>query len=179
VSCSSCEQRFEAYLDDTLLPVQRAQVITHVNACGRCRGVLDELRVVDALLAAPRSVELPENFTFVTMAEVRSVPRPHVSHAPTFAYLVSYLVAAWLLIGAGFLLAPNVMRAFGETALDLSGPVARMIGSFARAGLRVAADFGLLGPAGGAAIFVAAAAVVTAIVALALLRPRLAERLRS
>ena len=39
--------------------------------------MLDELRVVDALIAAPRHVELPENFTFATMAEVRSLPRPH------------------------------------------------------------------------------------------------------
>jgi anti-sigma factor RsiW len=179
VSCSSSESLFEAYLDDTLLPAQRARLLAHLSACGRCKGVLDELRVVDALLASPREIELPQNFTFATMAEVRSLPRPHVSRAPLLAYLVSYLVAAWLLIGAGFLLASTTMRAFGETALDVSAQIARTFGVVGHAGARVVGDFGSLGTLLGAAIVLDVVVALALIVAFTVVRPRLAERIRS
>jgi len=126
VSCNSSEALFEQYLDNTLLPARRAVLLAHLNHCGRCKGVLEELRVVDALIASPRHVELPENFTFATMAEVRTLPRPQVSTAPVYAYLIAYLVAAWLLAGAGFLFAASAMRAFGETALDAGRAVRRL-----------------------------------------------------
>jgi anti-sigma factor RsiW len=179
VSCSSSEDLFEAYLDGTLLPAQRARLLTHLAGCGACKGVLDELRVVDALIASPRHVELPANFTFATMAEVRSLPRPEVSSVPVYAYLVSYLVAAWLLIGAGFLFASTAMRAFGETALDASASLARVFGIVGHAGARVAADFGALGTVLGAAIVLDVAVVLALVVGFAVVRPRLAERLRS
>jgi anti-sigma factor RsiW len=179
VSCSSSEALFEGYLDDTLLPAQRARLLTHLSRCGRCKGVLDELRVVDALLAAPRAVELPENFTFATMAEVRALPRPHVSRAPLLAYLVSYLVAAWLLIGAGFLLASSTMRAFGETALDASAQLVHAFGAVGHAAARAAGDLGPLGTLLGVAVALDAAVVLALVVGFTVVRPRLAERLRS
>jgi len=178
VSCSSSEALFEAYLDDTLLPAQRARLLRHLNGCGRCKGVLDELRVVDALLAGPRQVELPPNFTFAAMAEVRSLPRPHVTHAPLLAYLISYLVAAWLLVGAGFLLAGSAMRAFGETALDTSAQLVHTAGAIGSAGARVAGDFGSLTAFLGAAIVLDVAVALALVVGFAVVRPRLAERLR-
>lgn len=179
MSCNSSEALFEAYLDDTLVPAQRARLLAHLNGCGRCKGVLDELRIVDALLAGPRPIDLPRNFTFATMAEVRSLPRPHVSSAPVYAYLVSYLVAAWLLIGAGFLLAASAMRAFGETALDVSAQLARTFGIVGHAGARVAGDFGALGPLLGAALILDVVVALALVVGFTLVRPRLAERLRS
>jgi anti-sigma factor RsiW len=179
VSCSSSEDLFEAYLDGTLLPAQRARLLAHLAGCGPCKGVLDELRVVDALMSSPRHVELPANFTFATMAEVRSLARPHVSTVPVYAYLVSYLVAAWLLIGAGFLLASTAMRAFGETALDASASVARVFGIVGHAGARVAGDFSALGAVLGAAIVLDVAVVLALVVGFTVVRPRLAERLRS
>lgn len=179
MSCNSSEALFEAYLDDTLVPAQRARLLAHLNGCGRCKGVLDELRIVDALLAGPRAIDLPRNFTFATMAEVRSLPRPHVSSAPVYAYLVSYLVAAWLLIGAGFLLAASAMRAFGETALDVSAQLARTFGIVGHAGARVAGDFGALGPLLGAALILDVVVALALVVGFTLVRPRLAERLRS
>ncbi|HTD38873.1 MAG TPA: zf-HC2 domain-containing protein [Candidatus Limnocylindrales bacterium] len=178
MSCSSSEALFEAYLDDTLLPAQRARLLRHLNGCGRCKGVLDELRVVDALLAGPRQVELPPNFTFAAMAEVRSLPRPHVTHAPLLAYLISYLVAAWLLVGAGFLLAGSAMRAFGETALDTSAQLVHTAGAIGSAGARVAGDFGSLTAFLGAAIVLDVAVALALVVGFAVVRPRLAERLR-
>jgi anti-sigma factor RsiW len=179
VSCSSAEALFEAYLDDALAPARRARLLRHVNGCGACKGVLEELRVVDALLVAPRTVDLPENFTFATMAEVRALRRPQTSSAPLYAYLVSYLVAAWLLVGAGFLLAANTMRAIGETVLDLSGQLARTLGSIGHAGARVAGDFGPLGTFVGAAIVLDVVVVVALVVGFAVVRPRIADRLRS
>ena len=179
MSCSSSEDLFEAYLDGTLLPAQRARLLTHLAGCGPCKGVLEELRVVDALIATPRHVELPENFTFATMAEVRSLPRPHATSAPVYAYIVSYLVAAWLLIGAGFLFAATAMRAFGETALDASASLARVFGIVGHAGARIAGDFGALGTVLGAAIVLDVAVVLALVVGFTVVRPRLAEHLRS
>ena len=179
MSCSSSEALFEAYLDDTLVPAQRARLLAHLNACGRCKGVLDELRVVDALISSPRHVELPQNFTFATMAEVRSLPRPHLaSNAFLLAYLVSYLVAAWLLIGAGFLLAASAVRALGETALDASTELVRTFGALGSAGARAAGDFGSLTAFLGAAIVVDVAVLLALVVGFTVVRPRLAERLR-
>jgi anti-sigma factor RsiW len=178
VSCSSAEAAFEAYLDDTLLPARRARLLAHLNRCGRCKGVLEELRVVDALIASPREIELPQNFTFATMAEVRSLPRPHVSPVPLYAYLVSYLVASWLLIGAGFLLAPDAMRAFGETALNVSAQFARAFGVVGHAGARALGDFGPVSAFLGAAIVLDVAVALALVVGFTVVRPRLAERLR-
>jgi len=178
VSCNSSEALFEAYLDDTLTPGRRARLIAHLRGCGRCAGVLDELRVVDALLASPRAVELPENFTFATMAEARSMPRPHVSRAPVVAYLVSYLAAAWLLVGAAFVLAGSTMRAVGETSLDASAQLLRTLGALVHAGSRVAGDVGSLGTMLGGAILLDVTLVAALVVGFRFVRPRLAERLR-
>lgn len=175
MSCSASEALFERYLDDTLTPAQRARLLAHLAECGRCAGVLEELRVVDALLAEPRRVELPPNFTFATLAEVRALPRPHASRAPLLAYVVSYLAAAWLLAGAGFLLAPQALRAFGETAFDAVMQIVHAGGVVAHAGARMLGDFGAFGTLLGSAIV----AVVALCVAVAAVAPRLAERLRS
>jgi hypothetical protein len=110
---------------------------------------------------------------------VRALPRPHVSRAPVFAYLVSYLLAAWLLIGAGFLLAPGAMWAVGESALDLSGGLARSFGAVAHAGARLVGDVGSLGTLLGAAIVLDVAVALALVVGFTVVRPRLAERLRS
>ena len=179
MNCSSSEALFEAYLDDTLQPSQRARLLRHLNACGRCKGVLDELRVVDALIATPTPVELPENFTFAAMAEIRSLPRPHVSSAPVYAYLVSYLAAAWLLIGAGFLLATPTMRAIGEIALDAAAQLARAVGALGHAALRIAGDFGSLSTVIGGALILDLTIALLLVVGFTVVRPRVRERLRS
>jgi anti-sigma factor RsiW len=179
VSCSSSEALFERYLDDTLVPAQRARLLSHLDGCGRCKGVLEELRVVDALISSPRAIDLPENFTFATMAEVRSLPRPHLSPAPVVAYLVSFLVAAWLLIGAGFLLASSAMRAFGETALDVAAQLTRPLGALGHIAARVLDDFGAFGTVIGLAITLDVMLALALVFGFTVVRPRLMERLRS
>jgi anti-sigma factor RsiW len=179
VTCSRSEALFEGYLDDTLSPAQRAALIAHLDGCGHCKGVLEELRVVDALIGSPRHVELPENFTFATIAEIRSLPRPHVSSAPVLAYLVSYLVASWLLVGAGFLLASSTVRAFGETIIDLAFQMGRPLGAIGHAGARILGDFGAFGTVIGTALALDVVLGVALVFGFTVLRPHLLERLRS
>jgi len=178
VSCSSSEALFEAYLDRTLTPVRRASLAAHLRSCGRCTGVLEELRVVDALLAAPSPTELPPNFTFATMAEVRSLGRPRASAPPVAAYLVCYLVAAWLLIGAAFLVETASMHALGETALDVSRELTRALGTLGHASTRLIDDFGSVGALVEIVLALNVTLALAAVVGVAVMRPRIAARLR-
>lgn len=179
MSCSWSEDRFEAYLDGTLAPRERGRLLTHLRGCGPCTGILEELRVVDALLAVPRHVDLPENFTFATMAEVRTLPRPSVSSVPALAYVASYLFVAWIAIGAGFIFAPNSMRALFETAVDASASMLRTLALLGHAGTRVLDDLGTAPSLFGAAIIVDVAVVTALVLGFRFLRPRLLDRLRS
>ena len=178
MSCNSSEALFEAYLDNTLAPAKRARLLAHLRGCGRCTGVLEELRVVDALLVSPRTIELPENFTFATMAEVRALPRPHVSRAPVVAYLVSYLVAAWLLIGAAFLLEGSAMRAAFAAVIGACTQLVHTVGAMAHAGAGLAGQLSSLGTVLGGAIVLDVMLVVALVVGARVMRP-LADRLRS
>jgi hypothetical protein len=180
VNCSWSEERFEGLLDGTLLPAERGRVLAHVDACDACRSLLEELRVVDALLLAPRAVDPAPNFTFATMAEIRTLPAPRRRRPRIAAYVVCYVVAAWLVIGAGVLLDAPTLRAWGETALD-----AMLTAGGALAGIaHVAAHLGDRGDfaslAAAAVVFVAADVVLAAaLVAAVRFAPRVLERQRS
>jgi len=123
VTCSWCEERFERFLDGDLGAGERTRLLAHVDRCAGCRGLLEELRVVDALLLEPRTVELPPNFTHATMADVRAMPPPCASRAPIAASLVAYIVATWSLAGAALLIAPNAVLGAGRNALVVAGTV--------------------------------------------------------
>ncbi len=75
--------------------------------------------------------------------------------------------------------ASTTMRAFGETALDVSALIARAFGIVGHAGARVAGDFGALGTLLGAAILLDVAVVLALVVGFTVVRPRLIEHLRS
>jgi anti-sigma factor RsiW len=179
VSCSSSEALFEAYLDGSLGPVRRARLRMHLRGCGRCIGLLEEVRVLDALLASPSEPELPPNFTFATMAEVRALPRPHVSSPPVLAYLVCYLVAAWLLIGAAFVVENATMRVIGARALGVSRELAGALGAVSHTVARLVGDFGSVGLLVTVALASTAALLVAMLIGFTFVRPRLAARLRS
>jgi len=123
VTCSWCEERFERFLDGALTPGDHARLLAHVDRCDPCRSLLEELRVVDALLLAPRTIELPPNFTFATMADVRAMPPPCPLRTPLAASLIAYVVAAWCLAGAALLIAPNAVLGFGRSVLAVAGTV--------------------------------------------------------
>jgi len=180
VNCTSAERAFEAFLDGTLAARERAALLAHVDACDPCRGLLEELRVVDALLLTPREIRLAENFTFATMAEVRAQPRPQRPPSRAGAFAVAYLAAAWMLIGAIALLAPQTMHVLGASTVAFARTV---LGAFGGAGAALASLFGR----SPAAVLVAALMALGVEIVLAAgiggairyMRPRLAERLRS
>jgi hypothetical protein len=138
VNCSWCEERFERFLDGDLAAHERAHVRRHVDACAGCRAMLEELRVVDALLLGPRSVALAPNFTFATMAEIRAIVPPHPRRTPLAAYLVCYLTASWLLVAAAYVLAPPWMPGVRETILGLGATLVDALRGIAQVVSRLA-----------------------------------------
>jgi len=116
--CSSFERSLDAYVDGELTPVRRAQVARHVATCAHCESLLAELRVIDALLLAPRRCDPAPNFTFAVMAEVRTMHRPHAHRGASFwAILATYIVFGWVAIGSFFAFGGNAARAaFGAGA---------------------------------------------------------------
>jgi hypothetical protein len=110
---------------------------------------------------------------------VRSLSRPRSSSPPVAAYLVCYLVAAWLLIGAAFLVETASMHALGETALDVSRELTRALGTLGHASARLIDDFGSLGALVEIVLALNVALALAAVVGVAVMRPRVAARLRS
>jgi anti-sigma factor RsiW len=100
--CSSFEPLLDEYVDGSLAPRERALVAAHLSDCTNCAELLAELRVIDALLLTPRTLEPAANFTFKVMAEARSAPAPHVHRIPALPVLASYLAFAWTAIGLFF-----------------------------------------------------------------------------
>ena len=180
MTCSWCEERFERFLDGVLSDGERARLLGHVDRCEQCRGLLEELRVVDALLLEPRTVELPSNFTFATMSDVRAMPLPRARRAPIAASLVAYIVGAWSLAGAAFLIAPDAVLTFGKNTLVVSGTVlaasAGLGHVFARLGDR--GDMSSWTTVAGGVVIADGLVLVAVAAAFRALRPRNARRLR-
>jgi anti-sigma factor RsiW len=180
VNCEQCRERFERFLDGLVTAVERARMDAHVDACAACRGLLEELRVVDALLRDPRAIELPADFTAATMAEVHALTPSPARRVPLAASLVSYVVAAWALAGAAFLIAPASVLSAGKTSLAVANTVLVAVAGIGhvvvhlgdRGDVRSWTTF-----AGGVAI--ADGLLLVAIgAALRAARPRIVERLR-
>lgn len=98
MNCSSFESLLDEYVDGALAPRDRALVAAHIPGCANCSSLLEELRVIDALLLGPRKLDPAPNFTFKVMADVRTLPRPHVHRIPGLALIATYLVFAWIAI---------------------------------------------------------------------------------
>ncbi len=180
MNCSSAEALFERFLDAGLTGRRERAFVAHVDGCGACRGVLEELRSVDALLDAPREVPLAANFTVSTMAHARALPAPASRRVPIRAYLVAYLSAVWLIGGAAYLFAPHAMHAGAQTVVTVARSVANASGGLAAVLSR------LLGRNGNVFSTLLGALIVLDIVlvaafscALRLVRPGWMERLRS
>jgi anti-sigma factor RsiW len=109
--CSSFEPLLEGYVEGELLPAERVRVAAHVAGCPECASLLEEFRVIDALFLQPRRLDPAANFTFKVMAEVRSLPRPHVHHTPPLPVLATYLAFGWVAIGSFLMFGGGAARA--------------------------------------------------------------------
>jgi predicted anti-sigma-YlaC factor YlaD len=138
VHCSWSEARFERRLEDALPPRERKRFDDHLSDCRDCRALFDELSVVDAILRRPRTVEPTAAFTAATMREVaRMSPPVPAARVPWSAYLVSYIVAAWLWLGAAYLIDPAGTASFGRAILALARTVADAVGGVTHAALHL------------------------------------------
>jgi anti-sigma factor RsiW len=180
VTCSWSEERFERFLDGDLNDGERVRLLAHVDGCDSCGGLLEELRVVDGLLLTPSAVELPANFTGATMADVQAMPLPWPSRTPIAATLVAYIVGAWSLVGAAFLIAPNHMLAVAKDALaagtTVLGALSGLEHVIARLGNR--GDVSSWTTVAGGVIIADGIVLFAAAAGLRILRPRISERLR-
>jgi anti-sigma factor RsiW len=93
--CSSCEPLLDQYLERVLSHRSMLAVAKHLHSCKACHALLNELRSVDGLLLGAKQPELPPNFTFALMAEVRSQPAVRRRRVPAWAMLLAYLACAW------------------------------------------------------------------------------------
>ncbi len=103
--CSSCSNDLDRYLEGTLSPTRMRATAEHLRTCDECRATLDELKVIDALLATTAPVDLAPNFTYAVMAEVRSLPQPRAFRFSHWALLSFYTIGAWVAIVAFWLFA--------------------------------------------------------------------------
>jgi anti-sigma factor RsiW len=150
--CSSCEPLLDGYIEGLATPPVRARIEAHVAECRNCRDLLEELRVIDALLLQPRRIELAPNFTFAVMAEVRSQPPPHVPATPGIALFGAYLAFAWSAIAVWFFVGGSAAQAtlafLAATALRFGAALAALAGSggnlFGHATFGVSAAMGLI-----------------------------------
>ncbi len=129
--CSSCEALLDRYVEGALKPRQMADVTAHVRGCSNCRALIEELKVVDALLVTTRTPELAENFTFAVMADVQALPAPRAREHPFWSFLALYSAAAWVATIAGMALTgttPNAVLTLVAMGLSRAGVVS---GSFA------------------------------------------------
>lgn len=125
--CSSSRLLFEELLDGTLASRAQAALTAHLDRCADCHGLLEELRVVDALLLHAGDAELPSNFTMRTMAAISALPAPRSAGPAIWGLMGAYLVAAWVLIALALIFDGAQTRAalgFGGAELAVLGGLA-------------------------------------------------------
>lgn len=119
--CSSCEPLLAEYIEGSLSARRMAVVARHVHGCPSCTALVEELKVVDALLATTATPSLPENFTFAVMAHARSMPVPEPRLMPVWMAAGGYVLAVWLLAAGWLLLRGTGAIAAAQRALASFG----------------------------------------------------------
>jgi anti-sigma factor RsiW len=125
--CSSSRLLFEGLLDGTLAARAQASLSAHLERCADCHGLLEEVRVVDALLLHAGDAELPSNFTTSTMAAISAIPAPRSAGRAIWGLMGAYLAAAWVLIALALIFDGAQTRAalgFGGAELAALGGLA-------------------------------------------------------
>jgi len=170
--CSTSEEFFEGLLEGTLTAQQRWRLDAHLERCGKCTGVLEELRVIDALLLTPRELEPAPNFTFKAMAEIRALPAPQPARATWPWAFGSYLLLSWIVIGVWL----AIGRPDGHTSLAMT---LGFVQHFAAALQGVGKAIGSTGVAGIITLLLLFDLVLVSVILYAglVLRPRVIARL--
>lgn len=127
--CSSCEPLFDRYLEGTLTPREQREVASHVRSCPQCALLMEELKVVDALLFTTNTPELPVNFTFAVMAETRSMPAPKWREHPVWSFVALYVTAAWVAAIIAVAISGAKLAAIGAAMAGGANNVAHAIGA--------------------------------------------------
>jgi len=180
VRCSSCEPLLDRYIEGTLTPRQMIDITAHLRGCNSCGELLQEIKVVDGLLATTSAPDLAENFTFAVMAEVRAMPAHKARAHPIWSFLILYPAAAWV---AGIL----AMVLTGTSPSTVIASISNVLTGIGAASSGVSAGFshslGHFTPtlaAFGAGVLVIDVALGCAFALLYfVVRPRLAARLAS
>jgi anti-sigma factor RsiW len=107
VRCSWCEPLLDRYVEGTLSAREMRDVRTHVDRCAACASLVVELRVVDALLATTKPIELAPNFTFALMAEARGLPVRAQRRLSLWTALSFYTLAAWMVLTGAYFVFDN------------------------------------------------------------------------
>ncbi|HZZ63998.1 MAG TPA: zf-HC2 domain-containing protein [Candidatus Baltobacteraceae bacterium] len=178
--CSSCKPLLDRYAEGTLARHEMASVAAHLRSCGECSALLDELKVVDALLLTSRAADLQPNFTFAVMAEIQALPAPRAREHAVWGFLVLYSAAVWMATVIGMVVtgtSPAAAIAFTAALLARAG----IAGNAFAAGVTPAFTHTLPGLAAfGFAVFVVDLAIAAAFAFIYfVLRPRLAAQLVS
>ena len=180
VRCSSCEPLLDRYVEGTLNVPHMTAVSAHLRSCESCRALLEELKVIDGLLATTRVEQLPENFTFAIMAEVRTMPAPRVRQHPFWSFLALYSAAAWVAAVVAMILtgtSPGTVLGAISSGLARAGVVSSTFSASVSHGLsHVVPTLAAFG----AGVLAVDAAVAGAFALLYfVIRPRVAARLAS
>jgi anti-sigma factor RsiW len=176
VRCSSCEPLLDRYLEGTLTPRQMIDTAAHIRSCAACARLLDEVKVIDALLFTTDTPELPTNFTFAVIAETRSLPAPKPLQHRLWSFVTLYLTAAWIAALALFVASGAGLQKIGAAIAAGFGGLAQSFSGGASGiahGAPALATFSVGVLALDLALAAAAAAVYF------LIRPRLAAHLAS
>lgn len=176
--CSWSERLLDRYVECSLPPRTMHEVAGHIATCVGCSALLTELRVVDALLETIKPPELPINFTFAVMADVRTAPQPHVARFAWWAVGLIYLTLAWI-AGLGI-----ALEADGATRAALARAFAPLVADWNTIGNALGGTSHALGSGGPLVTGAGFAILIADLVALSAVlyfyrhvRPRLAAQL--
>ncbi|HVA29069.1 MAG TPA: zf-HC2 domain-containing protein [Candidatus Baltobacteraceae bacterium] len=174
--CSSSEILFDRYVEGTLPPATMQAVAAHLRTCDVCSALLTELRVVDGLLATTTATELPPNFTFAVMAEVRNAPARAPRKTPLWGALAFYLTAAWIALST-FVIVAGRAPWLGGVGNALRDSLANAVAAIAGAAHGVAPAGPLVVALVGAVLVLDAMLAAVIITYYRAIHPRLAARL--
>ncbi|MBV8530968.1 MAG: zf-HC2 domain-containing protein [Candidatus Eremiobacteraeota bacterium] len=109
--CFSCEPLLDAFLEGTLRRSQAREVAAHVRECVGCDELLQELRVVDALLTTARPTGgVTPGFTAGVVSATRATQTRLPRRPPLPLLLLLYLVVAWSLAALAMLRSNELLR---------------------------------------------------------------------